>query len=356
MFTHFLRKLTISFIILYGTTCTSYAANEISNDIEVGLIKASAGEKVSGFIKVPILLDDATQIPVTVINGAKTGPTLVLIAGTHGYEYAPIMALQHIAQTIDPMVVSGKIIIVHIANMPAFLGRNIYTNPTDGKNLNRTYPGRADGTQSERISHAITSQIIEQADYLIDMHSGDGNELLRPYIYMPHTGDKPLDAKIKDMALSFGIDHIVIDRAKITAPDKSVFTDMTALTRGIPAMTTEMGGAGSLAPKWVNGNVTGVMNLLRHLKMIEGDNPAPTPPVWLEDYAVVNSPATGIFKPSVRDGYVVAKGGLLGELVDLFGNHITTITAPFDGVINYVIITPPINKGEPLVMLSKIAK
>ena len=72
-------------------------------------------------------------------------------------------------------------IIVHIANLPSFLKRTIYYNPWDWKNLNRVYPGRPDGTNTERIASAITQEVIERSDYLVDLHCGDGNEALLPY-------------------------------------------------------------------------------------------------------------------------------------------------------------------------------
>jgi len=350
-----IKKITFTLFLMVGLNIsTSIAKN--NNDIIVGSVIAATGQKTTGFIEIAPMNDKGTRIPITIINGAKAGPTLSLIGGTHGYEYAPVMALQHVAQTIDPKDLNGNIIIVHVANMPSFLGRTIYYSPADNQNLNRMYPGKADGSLSQRIAYAITATVIKQADYLIDMHSGDGNEALRPYIYMPHTGKPAFDATIKAMAVSFGLDHIIIDNTEITEPSKSTFTDMTALTFGIPAMTTEVGAAGSTSPKWVDLNVNGVMNTLKHLKMISGKMLSTKPIVWLGKYEVVKSPETGIFKPSVSMGYVVAKGGKLGELVDFFGNHTSYIYAPFAGIVNYVIVTPPITKGEPLAMISEIKK
>ena len=93
---------------------------------------------------------------------------------------------------LDPAALSGTIILVHIANMPAFLGRTIYYSPVDGKNLNRMFPGDPGGTISQRIAHTLTTEVIDQADYLVDLHAGDGNEALRPYVYMPVTGNLSL--------------------------------------------------------------------------------------------------------------------------------------------------------------------
>lgn len=322
----------------------------------LGPVDAEPGTTVSGYLEVPAGIDAATQIPVSVIHGARPGPVLALIAGTHGYEYPPITALQRLRESLDPATLSGTVILVHVANPPSFLGRTIYTSPVDGKNLNRVYPGKADGTVSERIAYAITRQVIERADYLVDMHGGDGNEILRPYVYMPVTGDEKLDARVRGMALAFGLDHIVIDRGRLTDPANSLFTDMTGLTRGVPAITTETGQMGSNDDYWVELAENGVLNLLRHLEMLQEKEIINQGVVWLEDYQVIRSPATGVFRAAVRDGYLVAEGTLLGELLDLFGRPVMEIRAPFAGVVNYVVGTPPVSEGEPLAMLSKVAE
>jgi predicted deacylase len=142
------------------------------------------------YLAVPPGVDDGTQIPITIVHGTGNGPVLALIAGTHGYEYPGITALQRVRKSLDPGEVSGTIIMVHVANLPSFLGRTIYNSPVDGKNLNRMYPGDPDGSVSQRIAHLVTSEVIDKADYLIDLHAGDGNEALRPFVYMPVTGDK----------------------------------------------------------------------------------------------------------------------------------------------------------------------
>src|SRR5450759_2301040 len=117
----------------------------------------------SRMIEVPAGIDAGTQIPLTTISGARRGPVLALIAGNHGYEYPPILALQRFRNQVDPGKLRGAIVMVHVANMPSFLGRTVYFIPGDGNNLNRVYPGRIDGTVSERIAYAITTEVIEPA-------------------------------------------------------------------------------------------------------------------------------------------------------------------------------------------------
>jgi uncharacterized protein len=104
----------------------------------------------------------------------------------------------------------------------------------DGKNLNRVYPGRVDGTVSERIAYAITREVIEPADYVLDLHCGDGNEWLRPYVYRHVTGDAQMDREIARLAMAFGIGHVVVDRDRPTDPARSLYCSTTAITRGKP--------------------------------------------------------------------------------------------------------------------------
>jgi predicted deacylase len=322
--------------------------------LSVGTLKAAAGEAVSGYLDIAPLNDQGTRIPVSVIRGQHPGPVLALVAGVHGYEYPGITALQRLRKSVRTGDLSGTLILVHVANPPAFYARTIYTSPADGKNLNRAFPGRQDGTLSERIAYSITRDVIEQADYLVDLHAGDGNEALRPYVYMPVTGNRQLDAACRGMALAFGLDHIVIDEAPLLPKEASLYTDQTALVRGIPAITTETGQLGSNDQYWVGLAEHGITNLMRHLGMLKGAAEVNEDVVWLSGYEVVRSPATGIFETAVRDGYAVAENGLLGQLVDVFGDRITDVRAPFAGIVNYVVSTPPVSEGEPLAMISRI--
>jgi predicted deacylase len=341
-------QIVLAFLAISGAA----HARDLS---QLGPLRASAGQAVSGYLEVPALGDRGSRIPVSLVRGANDGPVLALIAGTHGYEYPGISALQRLRQSIDPRSLRGTLILVHIANPPSFYGRTLYTSPADGKNLNRVFPGRADGTLSERIAHVITTEVIAKADFLVDLHAGDGNEALRPYVYMPVTGDARLDAATRGMALAFGLDHIVIDTGRIAPPEATKFVDQTALARGIPAMTTETGQLGQNDERTIALAEHGIQNLMRHLGMLEGPVESNPGVVWLEDYQVVTSPVTGVFRATVRDGYAVAKGGLLGELYDAFGARIGDVRAPFAGIVNYVVGTPPAVEGQPLAMVSRIA-
>jgi len=325
--------------------------------VSVGSITAAPGSVAAGSLDVPARSGDpGTTIPITVINGTSSGPVLALIAGTHGMEYVPIVALQRLRTAIDPKTLKGTVIMVHVANMPSFLGRTIYYSPVDAKNLNRVYPGTADGTLSERIAETITREVIARATHVVDLHCGDGNESLRPYSYWITTGDPKVAEAGRAMALAFGLDHIVVDNARPTDPAASIYLSNTAITRGKPAITTETGGLGVVDDASMALIARGVAGLMRHLGM-RPDGPSPvSSPVWIDSNEVLRAGATGVFYAAVTRGQAVKKGTKIGHITDFHGKTVEEVIAPFDGQILYVIGTPPISKGEPVAMVGAIRK
>lgn len=316
-------------------------------------ITARPGTRASGYLEVPARGDSGTRIPLTVVRGARPGPVLALIAGTHGSEVAPILALQRVRATLDPQELRGTVLLVHVANLPSFLGRTIYYSPVDGKNLNRVYPGDPTGSLSERIADRITTEIIDRADYLIDLHAGDGNESLRPYTYWNRLGlDARVDSVARQMALAWGSDHIIVDTTRTRDRAHSIYTQNTAHIRGKPALTTETGYLGLPDPLMVQRNVEGVFRMLRFLRMLPGEPALSDAPVWLAPYEVLTSPATGVWHPALERGVTVSRGGVLGIVTDFFGDPIAEVRAPFDGEVMYIVGTPAMNRGEPVAMVA----
>jgi predicted deacylase len=323
--------------------------------LTVGDVTAPPGALGSGWLEVPDGVDPGTRIPVTVANGAAPGPVLALVAGTHGYEYTAILALQRLRARLEPVRMRGAAILVHMANPPAFYGRRIYYGP-DGKNLNRVYPGRPDGTVSERVAHAITREVIDRATHLADLHCGDGNESLRPYAYWIVTGDRALDGASRELALAYGLDHILVDRGRPRDPAKSLYTANTALTRGKPAITTESGGLGLTDAVSVGAHEAGALSLLAHLGIAAAPSVRVTHPVWIDRAEVLRSPVAGVWHPVVEKMQSVATGALLGRVTDPFGAVLHEARAPFAGEVVYVVATPPINAGEPLCEIGRLAE
>ena len=337
-------------LVLIACLFTTSASAQQS--LTVGTVTAAPGTVASGTLVIDARAgDQGTTIPFSIINGRERGPILALVSGTHGMEYVPIVASQRLRTEIDPVTLKGAVILVHVANMPSFLGRTIYYSPADGKNLNRVFPGKADGTLSERIAEAITREVIARATHVVDLHCGDGNESLRPYTYWITTGDPAVADAARAMALAFGLDHIVKDSERPLEAASSIYLSNTAITRGKPALTTETGGMGRVDDESLALVRRGVFGLLRHLGM-RGDGPPPVgSAVWIERSEVLRAGSTGIFYAEVERGHTVAKGARLGRITDFHGKTLEDIVAPFDGEILYVVATPPVSKGEPVAMV-----
>ncbi len=341
---------------LLGLFLVAASARAQQPPLTIGTATAAAGQKVSGYLAVPAGVDSGTVIPLTIVRGAQPGPTLALIAGTHGSEVAPILALQRVRAMLEPAQLAGTVILVHVANVPSFLKRTIYYSPIDGKNLNRVYPGKPAGTVSERIAYAITTEVIDRSDYLVDLHAGDGNEALRPYTYWNKLGlDPRVDSLAREMALAFGHDHIVVDTERPKDPAASVYTQNTAQLRGKASLTTETGYLGLPAEDMVQRNVDGVFRLLRYLRLIPGPVERVEHPLWFERTEVLVSPATGVWHPVVERGQTVQAGTLIGYVTDFFGDRVAEVRAPFPGEMLYVVATPATTKGEPLGMVGRPA-
>lgn len=331
----------------------SAPASAQQGPLTIGGITAQPGTRASGFLEVPAGVDSGTRIPITIVRGRTPGPVLALVGGTHGSEVAPVIALQQVRSRLEPAELKGTLLIVHVANLPSFLGRTIYYSPIDRKNLNRMYPGRPDGTVSQRIAHIITTEIIERADYLVDMHAGDGNESLRPYLYWNKLGlDARVDSLAKEMALAWGNEHIIVDTTRTRDRANSIYTQNTAHVRGKPALTTENGYLGLPVPEMIQRNVDGAFRLMRHLGMLPGPVQKTEAPVLLGRYEVLVSPGTGVWHALVERGNTVAAGTPIGRLTDFFGDELAVVRAPFDGEVMYVVGTPAMSRGEPVAMVA----
>ncbi len=319
--------------------------------LKVGAVTSSPGEIRSGFIKVPAGSDGPEiQIPITVVNGKKDGPVLALTAGIHGYEYPPILALQRLKQQLDPEKISGAVIMVHVVNMPSFLKRTIYYNPHDWKNQNRVFPGKINGTMTERIAYQITNEVLKKSDYHLDLHCGDGNEDLMTYLYYTETGNPELDKKTMELAKNFGFKVIIHVTAKPEGQPASMCAN-ASLFMGKPAITVECGKLGGTSEEDITAILNGCSNILKHLNMIEGQPELLFDPVWVRKTTYIRSEHEGIFYPLSQGGRHVQKGELLGYLTDFFGNIIQKAIAPHDGIVMYIIATPPMSKGEPMVKI-----
>ena len=330
------------------------AAAGFAADLNVGTATVRSGQKATGVIQVPAGVDAAATIPVIIVNGARPGPTLALVAGAHGTEYASIIALEKLAQIADPAGLSGALIIVPLVNVASFAQKVPHLNPVDNKNMNRFFPGKADGTQTERASWALAKQVVEKCDYLIDFHGGDLDENLRRYSYWAQTGKDNLDATARAMVLAYGLDHIIMQDFRSPVPAGGAVT-LTRYASGIgkPAIAVEAGHAGTTNAADVDVLVDGVHNVMRHLKMLPGAVAPVEHPIWLARSTTLTSQYDGIFYPLVGPEAYVSKGMTIGYVTDYFGRKIWDVASPMSGVIIYIGAVPSMKKGDNVAVIGE---
>ena len=349
-----LQRLTVAVgVVLF---ISSLSAAQDRNTFRVGTASAARGQKVTGTIEVPPGIDSALSIPVAVIHGTRPGPVLALVAGSHGTEYASIIALEKLIALLNPADISGTVIIVPLINIPSFEQKVPHLNPVDKKSMNRFYPGKMDGTQTERASYLITRQVVEQCDHLIDLHGGDTDESLRPYSYWTKTGNERQDQISREMVLAFGLDHIIISTERPKDPQASRYLENTATTRGKPSITVEAGHAGTVETDDVNALVDGCLNVMRYLKMIPGAATMVQHPVWIERIGTLASEQTGIFYPLVKRGTYVEQGMKIGYVTDYFGNVSFEARAPVAGIVLYLCAVPSMTKGATIANIGVVAR
>jgi uncharacterized protein len=332
--------------VVAATTATlALASGAGAQGFSVGTARAERGRAATGYIEVPAGVDPATSIPVVVVNGARPGPVLAIVSGAHGTEYASIIAVERLIGTLDPAEVSGTVVLLPLVNRASFDQKVVHVNPVDGKNMNRFYPGRSDGTQTERASYLITKEVVERCDHLIDLHGGDLDESLRPYSYWTKTGRAEQDRVSREMVLAFGLDHVIVSTDRPPDPAASRYLENTATTRGKPSLTAEAGHAGTVETEDVDALVRGCLGVMRYLKMLPGPVEAVASPRWIETVASVTSDEPGIFYPLVKRGSYVAAGTPVGYVTDLFGKKVFEAKSPAAGVVLYICSVPSMTKG-----------
>jgi predicted deacylase len=348
-------RLLLTWLCLF---LMSYVAEAQSRpgSFGVGAVVASRGEIASGRLEVAAGSDGGTFIPISVAHGARPGPVLALIAGVHGSETTPILALQQLLPKLDARQLSGTVVLVHAANVPSFLGRTIYVGPVDGKNLNRQFPGRADGTISERIAYTLTTEVMRRADYVVDIHSGDANEDLTPWtgFYAKH-GTPDVIRRSREMAVAFGLDFIVEFPFAPAKPEEAIYTGAAAVQLGKPSFDVEVGRLGLIEPRNISTVVEGLLSVMRHLRMLDGEPLRPASPWFIQRRVNLAADDDGIFYPLVHAGAYVTKGMRLGYVTDFHGRRTQDIVATEIGAVLSIVATPPVKRGETIVVIAVAA-
>ena len=290
------------------------------------------------------------QLPICIINGKEKGVVFTIVAGIHGYEYPPIIALQEILNEINPQKLCGTLIILPIANIGAFYQRTPFLHPEDKKNLNKTFPGSPSGSISEQIANYITQNIIPNTDIFIDLHGGDANEDLVPFVCF-YDNPKNLENTQKARQLSeiSGLPMIVSYPYTISNEEPALYAFKQAVQLGKVSISVEAGKLGNLQSDNVTILKNAIYNILDFSKIYLTEQKIKQKEQKLFTQKVyISSPKKGIFYSELKAGDFVRKGENLGYITDIFGRKLTNITTPTQGIILYKVGTPPINEGETL--------
>lgn len=254
-----------------------------------------------GFLRLPYSRDDAAwgsiMIPVAVIRNGE-GPTALLTGGNHGDEYEGPVALFDLARTLPVEQVKGRVIIVPAMNYPAFLAAS-RTSPIDKGNLNRTFPGRPDGTVTEKIADYFQRVLVPMADIVLDFHSGGKTLDFIPFAAAHVLPDKEQEKRCFDAVRAFGAPYSL----SMVEIDSRGMYDTAVEEMGKVFVTTELGGGGTSTAKTAAIARRGVLNVLRHAGIVEGE--------------IEHAPTRWLDMPGDDSFIFVEKAGLLETCVDL---------------------------------------
>ncbi|THF57750.1 N(2)-acetyl-L-2,4-diaminobutanoate deacetylase DoeB [Ollibium composti] len=221
-----------------------------------------------GFLRLPYSRDDSAwgsvMIPICVIKNGS-GPTALLTGANHGDEYEGPLALYELARTLEPKDVSGTVIVVPAMNYPAFRA-GTRTSPIDKGNMNRAFPGRPDGTVTEKIADYFQRQLLPRADIVFDFHSGGRTLDFVPFCAAHILPDKDQEAKAFAAVEAFSAPYSV----KMLEIDAVGMYDTAAEEMGKVFVTTELGGGGTSRAETVRIARHGILNVLRHAGIVNG--------------------------------------------------------------------------------------
>lgn len=306
--------------------------------------KAGSGVKQT----LPLPVTSPYPVEMTVICGSRHGKTLVVTAGVHGCEYVGIETLNRLKRELEPAALSGRVILLPLVNPEGFYQGSKQTIPADGKNLNRMFPGKPDGTFSSQLARALEETLYPEADFLMDLHGGDVNEALTPLVFFPASVPESLSA-----AASAAAENLSVPYRVASTSQNGLYS--WAAQCGIPALLVERGERGLWSEKEVAACRENVYELMRHLGILNAASVSPCfQQAEIRRAVYEEAPADGFWYPAVSAaGQKLKQGALLGTLKDSYGNEIARYTAPFDGVVLYYTLSLGVKSGDPLIAYGK---
>lgn len=279
------------------------------------------------------------RVPHVLLCGRQDGPTVLITAGVHNAEYVGIQAAIELSNELNVDELRGNVVIVPLANRSGFEHRTMSMVYEDGKNLNRVFPGDAEGSPAERLAHMLFETFIKNADAYIDLHCGDGYETLHPFAY--YLGDTTAEATAKRMISCVNTEYCVRSRCRTGGAYNM------ASVHGVPSVLIERGQLSLFSREEIEADKADVRNILRLLGVLPGECRA-YPKTELLEYNDT-APCTGCWYPEKRVGERFRKGECFGVIRDYFGQTLHTAVADADGVLLYQCSSLNIIEKGPMV-------
>ena len=309
-------------------------------------IEVQPGQRWCGYLE---LGGGKFRLPAAVLHGEQPGRTMLITAGVHSGEYVGIQAAIELSQKLKIEKVTGTVIIVKVMNRTAFEKRGGSLGYADQKDLNRVFPGKEDGTETERLAWTAAKELLPAADYYIDLHSGDDYEQLTPYVYYAGRADREVSAMSRRMAEQVDVPYMV--KSDVASGGAYNY----AASQGIPSILIERGGMGGWNSEEVRSTRRDVRNILCHLGMYQGQKDYRTYyPLEVTDVCYQDASQDGLWYPCRKPGDMIHRGEKLGEVRDYQGNIKEISIAEFGGVILYQTGSLQVMGDSPMIAYGKV--
>lgn len=292
------------------------------------------------------------RLPFLYITGTRKGATLLVTAAVHGDEYEGVESILQVFEQVQPDELAGTLLMLPISNMPAYESA-LRSSPIDGLNLARVFPGDKHGTITQRIAYWITEKLLKYTDFFIDLHSGGIAYNIPTLIGYIHSNND-LGQRSRAGAEAFGA-PVLWGHPLPIPPGRSI---SAATDLNIPSLYTEAPGGGYARPDDVTCFTNGVINVMKHLSMLEGlPDIHPMTHHLLGDGnldKVISASVAGYFRAEVALLDTVKHGEPLGVIRDFFGQVISEINADRDGVVIMLRRLHRVHVGDGLIHLTNI--
>lgn len=282
------------------------------------------------------------MMPVHVINGRESGPTVFITAALHGDELNGIEIIKRLLRQSSLKRLRGCLLAIPIVNVFGFINRSRYL--PDRRDLNRSFPGREEGSIAARLARIVSSEIVETADFGIDLHTGAVGRSNLPQIRADLRNPEVLS-----MAEAFG-SPVIIDSSL-----REGSLRRHAAENGVPVIVYEAGEALRFDELSIRAGVRGVGRVLRMLGVLpeRKSSSKPVQPARANATYWVRAPSSGMFSSSCRLGAWVKQDQRLGRVSDPFGEFEIDVTSPGSGLVIGRSTSPLTHEGDALFNIAR---